>query len=475
MSFTHTSLAKLIGCHEKAGVRRHLTVFACLGLLFANPACSNALQINTQSISKSDNVETKSLNLQLTDQLAASASGEILGVTFLSRDKVLVLLKSGQSLEVNLADTKASPVTYELPSAVKTSGEKAVALGNDEYWSLSKSKVTLQAKKDGDSVQLVSANVDFAEEPVILAATRNSVLLRVGEAYKLLRVAGRVEVVYDDVLNFYGRSSQLSNILGVGIIGDSGFWVTDGSRLISILPRSAGEIPSIIVQKIKLSSGDFDYVSVNIDLSQGRTAALGSAVARRRSDGGLFKSQSLGEGAGKTDVTPTDKNLDPTIAELIKNNCAGCHGASASNAFQNALSEDAWKKNAAAIKSQLEANTMPPGGGKLEVRQSLAAFLKKLTGLEVNIPSSEPKPVVTVVPDKNVFDPAIKTIIQTSCVNSCHEHGFQLGKEASFDRVKLNASAMKGRVDNNSMPRSPVTISAQDRALLSKWLGDILQ
>ncbi|NBW80896.1 cytochrome c [bacterium] len=292
-------------------------------------------------------------------------------------------------------------------------------------------------------------------------------------------MVGKLEIAYDAPLDFAGKAGPMTSIVGYGIIGDKGFWVTDGERRVSMMIKAPGQTPDVFAERITVSGqGPGTMISFNVVESNSAPVLLGSAVAYRKSDRAILKTDDLSSGTGGSTGAEVGVIADAEVLKLVTANCLSCHGAGASNGFKDATKEASWKASATKLKEKLEANTMPPpSGGQLSMRQALAAYVTKVSGVVVNIGSATPTPTPTPTgtPDPKLaeFNATYKTMIQNSCVNGCHTHAFHLGNEPTYDRVKAAKAAMKDRLDTKSMPRAPVTISDAQRTMLSNWLGSL--
>lgn len=457
-----------------------VSVIAAMGVFQVVSGCSNALKMTSNgSVALNATSKVPPLSFKKVDNL--SIQSELLGIGFLDANKALLFLGDGSSVGVELGGDAVNPKVMKPTPEPDTvaDGATVVALSPNEYWSVNKNKLVLRYEKEGSGLATVSADVTFDDKPTVVAASRSAILLRVGESYKLIRISGKLEIVYEDNLNFMGQASPMTRVVGAGIIGDSSFWVSDGERLVSLLIKGPGETPTILSQKVQtVGLSAPTNIGFYVKEASGKVSLVGAALGYRKSDGSFFKASETGSataGGGGGGGSSSGEIADASVLKLVQDNCVGCHGPTASNAFKGATKIDSWKTSASKLKMHLENNSMPPGGAQLPVRQSLAAYLKSVAGLDVNIAAPTPTPSVTATPDPKLaeFNSTYKTLIQNSCVNGCHTHTFHLGNEATFDRVKLAAAGMKARLDNSSMPRAPVTITAAQRTMLSTWLGSL--
>lgn len=450
-------------------------------LIAAASACSNAININPQS-SNSHGARSVSDTVAVFKTLpntTISPTAEVVALSFTNKNKAVFLLDNGTSTSLDLDAASPTLNVVNPPADFSIADGKLFPISKADCWGVSAKEIKLRYQKDPTSSAVIAAAVNFGAEPLVLAATGRTILLRVGSTYKLIRSTGKLEIVFDGALDFAGKTSPMPNISGAGLIGESGFWVTDGERRVYFIVKTANQSPLIIPEKINVSGqGSGSMISFNVVESNLKIGLLGAAVAYRKSDRAVLKTDSLGDGVGN-DSAPVDSGTiaDAQVLKLVTANCAGCHGAGASNGFKDATKEASWKASAAQLKARLEANSMPPGGGQLSLRQSLAAYITKVSGIAVNISATTatPEPTATAMPDPKLaeFNATYKTLIQNSCVNGCHTHAFHNGNEATYDRVKSAKTAMKTRLDNNSMPRAPVTITADQRRMLSDWLGTL--
>ena len=437
------------------------------------PACSNAMKMSSTSGVKYvvagavGQIDFKTLSLA-----NVALDGEVVALSFTESNKALILMNNRSSIALDTSQASGGPVLLNPTPQPNDADAKIYPIGKQEYWALSPQKVALIVTKTDGGEVVSRASVDFGGEPEVLSVSRTAVLLRVGSVYKILRLAGKFEFSYDGPLDFKGRSSPLTKIVGAGLVGDSGFWVSDGERIVSVIVRKIDQEPEIISQKIKQSGlGDASHVAFHVVQKEAKLQLEGSALAYRTKEKVLLSSGSIG---GQT--TNSDAIGDAVVVDLIKNNCSGCHLDTAANGFKGALKVSSWKASADKIKMHLEANSMPPGGTQVETRQKLGQFLKSVSGVDVNIvvPTSTPMPSAT--PDQTKiteFNNTYRTLIRSTCVNGCHDHVFDEANDVTFDEVKRRAIGMKQRLDNNSMPRAPITISATNRTLLSNWLGSL--
>ncbi|MFZ9520163.1 MAG: c-type cytochrome [Silvanigrellaceae bacterium] len=448
-------------------------------LLIVASACSNSININPQSSNSAGKSKTSktSAAFDVLPNVTVPSNGEVLGLSFTDKNKALFLLDNGSSLALDLGSENPTLSNLTAPADFSVPETKLYPVTEADCWAVGQKEIKLRFQKDPSSVAVLGANVNFASEPVVVTASSRALLLKVGNTYKLLRAAGRLEILFDGPLDFQGKTAPMPSILGAGLIGEIGFWVSDGDRRVAFLIKNVGQLPVIVADKISVSHQGSSQVGFNVVESNSAIGFLGSAVAYRKSDRAVLKSENLGDGFTSEPAAPGSGDIpDAEVLQLVTTNCAGCHGPGATNGFQDATKEASWKSSAAQLKEKLEANAMPPGGGQLSLRQSLAAYLTKISGLTVNVgTTATPTPTATAAPDPKLaeFNSTYKTLIQNSCVNGCHTHGFHLGNEATYERVKANKTAMKTRLDNNSMPRTPVTITTQQRTMLSNWLGSL--
>jgi hypothetical protein len=451
-----------------------VSLIGSIAAIGALPACSNALKVSTAAgptsvlpASGVGEIAFKELSLG-----SVSLEADVVAVGYTSRNKGLVFLSNKSSIALDLEQESGAPALLTPTLETADNEAKIYPFGRDEYWALTASKAAHVFTKDDGGEVVTRAEIQFGGEPQVLAANRTAVLVRVGQLYKLLRVVGKFEFVYDGPLDFRGRTAPLSKIVGAGIVGDSGFWVSDGERVVSMIFRSPGKDPEIIAQKFKVSGlGNATSMALLVAEKDGKLHLQGSALAVRGSERVVLRSGNLDAIVGASDVVS-----DPVVADLIKNNCIGCHGDTASNNFKGALKVSAWKASADKIKFYLEGNSMPPGGTALETRQKLGQFLKSVSGVEVNIAVATATPTSTATPDPakiNEFNNTYRALIRASCVNGCHDHLFDEANDVTFDAVKRNAVGMKRRLDNRTMPNMPVTITDNNRTLLSNWLGTL--
>ena len=441
------------------------------------PACSNAMKMSSTSGVKYvvagavGQIDFKTLSLA-----NVALDGEVVALSFTESNKALILMNNRSSIALDTSQASGGPVLLNPTPQPNDADAKIYPIGKQEYWALSPQKVALIVTKTDGGEVVSRASVDFGGEPEVLSVSRTAVLLRVGSVYKILRLAGKFEFSYDGPLDFKGRSSPLTKIVGAGLVGDSGFWVSDGERIVSVIVRKIDQEPEIISQKIKQSGlGDASHVAFHVVQKEAKLQLEGSALAFRTKEKVLLSSGSIG---GQT--TNSDAIGDAVVVDLIKNNCSGCHLDTAANGFKGALKVSSWKASADKIKMHLEANSMPPGGTQVETRQKLGQFLKSVSGVDVNIviatPTPTPTPMPSATPDQTKiteFNNTYRTLIRSTCVNGCHDHVFDEANDVTFDEVKRRAIGMKQRLDNNSMPRAPITISATNRTLLSNWLGSL--
>jgi hypothetical protein len=456
-----------------------LSVVVGATLIGATTACSNSININPQSVGTVGARSTSNANAAFRSlpNVTIASNAEVLGISFSDKNKPVFFLDNGTSVSLDLSAASPALNTVNPPADLSLADAKFFPVTESDCWAVSQKEIKLRYQKDGSSFAIIGANVNFASEPQIVAANSRAILLKVGSAYKLIKVSGKLEIIYDAQLDFAGKTAPMTNFVGIGLIGDSGFWVTDGERRVSIIVKAANQTPQVVAERITISGqGSGSVISFNVVESNSTPSLLGSAVAYRKSDRAILRTDDLGEGgSGGGPASEPGTIADLEVLNLVNANCTGCHGATASNGFKDATKEASWKSSAAQLKEKLEANTMPPGGGQLSMRQALAAYVTKVSGVVVNVGSATPTPTATATPDPKLaeFNATYKTLIQNSCVNACHTHVFQLGNEATYDRVKAAKTAMKGRLDNNSMPRAPVSITPDQRTMLSNWLGSL--
>lgn len=75
-------------------------------------------------------------------------------------------------------------------------------------------------------------------------------------------------------------------------------------------------------------------------------------------------------------------------------------------------------------------------------------------------------------PDKTVYEPIIKNLLQNNGCNSCHGYDYEKAKEKAtsiYDRINRDQS------DTKLMPRSGTRIPQEDIDLIKKWIEDGLE
>ncbi|MEN9824917.1 MAG: hypothetical protein RI953_662 [Pseudomonadota bacterium] len=458
-----------------------LSVVVGATLVGATTACSNTINIKPNFTGSSGPKSNSNLNAQFRalSNVSIPANAEVVGISFSDKNKPVILLDNGTSAALDLGVESPSPNTLNPPNDLSLADAKFFPVTETDCWAVSQKEIKLRYQKDASSTSISGASVNFASEPQVVSANSRAILLKIGSAYKLIKASGKLEIIYDAPLDFAGKTAPMTNIAGTGLIGDSGFWVTDGERRVSIIVKAANQAPIVIAERITVSGqGTGSMIAFNVVDANSTPSLLGSAVAYRKSDRAFLRTDDLGDGGagGSTGAEP-GVIADAEVLKLVNASCVGCHGAGATNEFKDATKEASWKASAASLKEKLEANSMPPGGGQMALRQTLAAYITKVSGVVVNIPSATPTPTPTPTgtPDPKLaeFNATYKTLIQNSCVNACHTHTFQLGNEATYERVRAAKVGMKARLDNNSMPRAPVTITAAQRTMLSTWLDSL--
>jgi hypothetical protein len=389
-----------------------VTSVTSLGLAFA--ACSNSISISSPLFS-ADYVTAAAMTYVTFDQKSLlQVPEEILAISANSRNSLLILRKDGASLEIDPTNPDSKPVKYEAPPEAKADGVTVVPVGQNAFWSVSKEKLLLKFKKDADSDVEASANTNFNEDPIVLSASRTSLLLKVGSMLKLLQFSTKLEMTYNGNLDFGGKAPAINKLLGAGLVGTSGFWVSDGVSTAVIKVTNLAETPKIILQNIKIPSADIDFVTLRINDKGSKPKVVGSIFAYSKAAKMIVKSQNDLIGDDPEDAPP----------------------------------------------SQSTATVSPT---PTPVADQTAA--PKVTAT----PDVPAKPDIKLVE----FDTMYRTVIQNSCINNCHTHGFQDGNAPTFARVKNSAVGMKGRLDNRSMPRAPVTITDAQRKMLSDWLATL--
>jgi hypothetical protein len=458
-----------------------VTLLGCIGGGLGLSACSNALKVSSQAgpttvvpAGSVGPIAFSSFNLE-----GLSIDSEVVGLSYITRNRAIILLNNKSSIGLNLNEDKIQAVLYAPTPQSADAEARIFPFGKNKYWALSDKKVAHVVEADDGSAVVSRADVDFGGEPEVLAVDRNAILLRVGNLFKVLRIQGKFEFVFDGPLDFKGRTAPLAKIVGAGLIGENGFWLSDGERVISLIVRNPGQDPEIIPQKFTFAgAGNVSFLALRVVEKDGKLKLQGTGLAFRSNGKVLLRTRNLDSEHSSSNDTISDTE----VVGLINSNCISCHAANASYTFKDALKVSSWKSSAEKLKFHLEANSMPPGGAPLETRQKLAQFLKSVSGVEVNIvaPSATSTPQTAPTPDPvkvNEFNNTYRALIRTSCVNNCHDHVFDEANDVTFDAVKRNAIGMKGRLDSadpaRRMPRAPVTISAGDRTNLSNWLGTL--
>jgi len=454
-----------------------VSIFGCVAGIGALPACSNSLKVSSQAgptsvvpMAPSGSIDFRPLGLE-----GISLDSDVLALSYTEKNKGLIVLGNKSAIGLDLDQEAGAPTIFTPSLQPADSDAKVYPFGRNDYWALTPTKVAHVVEKSDGGEVVSRADVNFGGEPQVLAVSKTVILVRVGQVYKVLRNQGRFEFIYDGALDYKGRTAPLSKVIGAGLVGESGFWISDGERVVSFIVRAPNQAPEIIAQKFKTAGlGDASLVALLVAEKDGKLLLQGSGLAYRAAGKVFLRTGNLDGATATSDVIS-----DPAVADLIKNNCVGCHGDNAANGFKGALKVSAWTASANKIKGFLEANTMPPGGTVLETRQRLAQFLKSVSGVEATIAAPTAVPTTVATPDLtkvNEFNNTYRAIIRTNCVNSCHDHVFDEANDVTFDDVKRNAVGMKGRLDStgpNRMPRAPVNIPAAVRTNLSNWLGTL--
>jgi len=403
-------------------------------------------------------------------------AGRIVGSGFSSKNRALVLLDNGTSVGIDLDATEPAPQVYKPTVLPEDSSAKVYPLSEREYWAFSPSSVALITYKNDDSKVVQRAKVSFGDAaPTVLSVSTERALVRIGDTYQIISGQGKFGSNLVTPLDYRGRSTPLESVVGHGIAGDESFWISDGSKIVFFKGKE-GSLADVRVQRVELEGlAESSLLSFQFEEVDGDPRLIGRAFAHNSTNGRFLRSQEPASDAVSGRPVAAVEIEDTESRELVKQNCLGCHGNS--GGFNEALKIQSWKQNAEKIKTQLEKNSMPPGGAELETRQKLAALLEKLSAVKANIKdvSDEKKPEVPQDDPKLAeFNNTFKAIIERSCMG-CHDHVHGRAAPAEFERIKRNAIDMKGRIDNNSMPPAAANnrINAADRAALSQWLGTL--
>lgn len=403
-------------------------------------------------------------------------SGQPIGTGFTAKNKLLILQGDGTSISVDLEALEPVANVFK-PTALPDDAEaKVYPIGNDEYWAFSKSRISIVTQKPDEAQVVQRADVPFDAEPEILSLSRDHALLRVGELYQVFSAEGKIQITLSTPLDYRGRTTPISNIAGVGLVGNDGFWMSDGEKVVVFRAKSNGEVDVQVMKFGVQGSDSATLLAYQFELVEKDPKLSGYAFAHNTSNGQSFRSQNLDSKAdgGAAVVVEIE---DAAIRELVKQNCVSCHGPQ--GGFNEALKVSSWKSNANALKTHLEANSMPPGVGlQIESRKKLAAFLKDVSGVEAQIREEDAQEERPEQDDPKLaeFNDRFKNIIETSCMG-CHDHIHGRAAPARFETIKASALAMKGRIDSTTRPMPPANaagrISAENRAALSQWLGTL--
>lgn len=454
-----------------------LVTLMCAGWILL-VSCSNSLKFGSSQTSSVGSAPQSVGKVEFTPLSIGDLklSGQPIGTGFTAKNKLLILQGDGTSVGVDLEALEPVANVFKPTVLPDDTDANIYPIGNAEYWAFSKSRITIATVKEDGTEVVQRADVKFNAQPEVLSLRRSHALVRVGDLYQVFSAEGKIQITLSTPLDYRGRTTPISNIAGAGLVGDDGFWISDGEKVVVFRAKSNGEVD---VQVIKFGVQGLDgatLLSYQFELVEKAPKLSGYAFAHDTSNGQSFKSQNLDpEAAGGPAVVVEIE--DASIRELVKQNCVSCHGPQ--GGFNEALKVSSWKSNANALKTHLEANSMPPGVGlQIESRKKLAAFLKDVSGVEAQIREEDAQEERPEQDDPKLaeFNDRFKNIIETSCMG-CHDHIHGRAAPARFETIKANARAMKGRIDSTTRPMPPANaagrISAENRAALSQWLGTL--